>query len=197
MEAYFSEARQGHRALAVFCCSTKGCMKKTLLILVVVTALNHWVVSASAHLVAHHPKNATLRQIESSQKQNLAHARYVCNHGAHQEKRWSCHATKWLTRELKETKAVLHPTRMLASASTHTGGYQGIEAIKFAKASCESGGDPYNKHNPKYRGKWQFDQSTWDAYAPSGYRGMDPADAPESIQDAAALAVTYDAWPNC
>lgn len=61
----------------------------------------------SAHLVAHHAKDASLKRIESSQKQNLVHARYVCNHGANRAKRWSCHAVQWLTRELNETKAAL------------------------------------------------------------------------------------------
>jgi len=49
----------------------------------------------------------------------------------------------------------------------------------------------------KYRGKYQFDQDTWEAY---GGRG-DPADAPESVQDRIALKL-YRArgtapWPNC
>jgi hypothetical protein len=152
------------------------------------------VADANAHLMV--VKNCTtVSCINDRQLQNLKHARYVCNNGAHQNKRWNCKAVKWLKREYTQTYAVLHPVRV--TVSSHTGGYQGITVIRYARASCESGGNPYNKRNPKYRGKWQFDQSTWDAYAPAGYRGMDPANAPESIQDAAALAVTYDAWPNC
>ncbi len=85
------------------------------------------------------------------------------------------------------------PTRTLS----HSGGYQGVTSIRYAVAWCESGGDPYNTHNPKYRGKWQFDQPTWDAFAPAAWRGHDPATVPESVQDAVAMSVTFDAWPNC
>jgi hypothetical protein len=62
---------------------------------------------------------------------------------------------------------------------------------------CESGGD-YGAVNPAgYYGAYQFDQQTWDAYAPSGYAGTNPAQAPPAVQDAAAASVDYDAWPNC
>lgn len=84
------------------------------------------------------------------------------------------------------------------TASSSTADYKtGLTQIRFANAYCESGGDPYNRRNSRYRGKWQFDQSTWNAYAPAAWRGRDPAGAPEWVQDRAALAVTYDAWPNC
>jgi hypothetical protein len=63
--------------------------------------------------------------------------------------------------------------------------------------ACESGGD-YGAVNPAgYYGAYQFDQSTWDAYAPSGYQGTNPASAPPGVQDAAAANVPYDAWPSC
>jgi hypothetical protein len=59
---------------------------------------------------------------------------------------------------------------------------------------CESGGD-YGAYDPSgtYWGGWQFDQQTWNAYAPSGEWGS----ATPAEQDAAAAAVPYDAWPNC
>lgn len=62
---------------------------------------------------------------------------------------------------------------------------------------CESGNNYANKRNPKYRGAYQFDFSTWNNYG--GY--YDPADAPPAVQDAKALA-TYKArgaspWPLC
>jgi hypothetical protein len=62
---------------------------------------------------------------------------------------------------------------------------------------CESGGDYSTDTGNGYYGAYQFDQSTWDAYAPSGYQGTNPADAPPAVQDAAAASVPYDAWPNC
>jgi len=62
---------------------------------------------------------------------------------------------------------------------------------------CESGGDYSADTGNGYYGAYQFDQSTWDAYAPSGYQGTNPADAPPAVQDEAAANVPYDAWPNC
>lgn len=66
-----------------------------------------------------------------------------------------------------------------------------------ATTQCESGGDYTTDTGNGYYGAYQFDQSTWDAYAPAGYAGTNPATAPPAVQDAAAAAVPYDAWPNC
>lgn len=79
-----------------------------------------------------------------------------------------------------------------------TAGYGGITQTRYANAYCESGGNIHAVgYRGIYRGKWQFDWSTWRAYAPAGWRGADPAWAPEWVQDRAALNVPYDAWPNC
>ena len=70
-------------------------------------------------------------------------------------------------------------------------------AVSSSTVACESGGD-YSAVNPAgYYGAYQFDQGTWDAYAPSGYQGVNPAEAPPAVQDATAASVPYDAWPNC
>ncbi len=83
-----------------------------------------------------------------------------------------------------------------APASTASGGAGGYAS--GSTAQCESGGDPSAvSADGTYRGKWQFDQQTWDAHAPAGWQGVDPAAAPEAVQDQAAGNVTYDAWPNC
>ena len=73
----------------------------------------------------------------------------------------------------------------------------GLTQIRFANAYCESSGDPHNASNSKYRGKWQFDQWTWDRFAPDWLIGRDPAFVAERLQDMVALRVSYDAWPNC
>jgi hypothetical protein len=89
------------------------------------------------------------------------------------------------------------PATMATSTSTATTGYTGGAAASSATAQCESGGD-YTAVNPAgYYGAYQFDQGTWDAYAPSGYQGVNPAEAPPAVQDAAAASVPYDAWPSC
>ena len=65
-------------------------------------------------------------------------------------------------------------------------------------AQCESGGNPRAiSPSGRYRGKFQFDQATWEAYGGHG----DPAAAPESTQDKIALALYRKRgtapWPNC
>jgi hypothetical protein len=82
--------------------------------------------------------------------------------------------------------------RLEASAS------RPVMRIAYANSYCESGGNP-RAVDPSgtYYGKWQFDQGTWDSFAPPGWRGVNPASAPEYVQDEAAMNVTYDAWPNC
>ena len=73
-----------------------------------------------------------------------------------------------------------------------------LTQIRFANAYCESAGDPHAiGYRGWYRGKWQFDQTTWDRFAPWRWKGADPAWAPEWVQDWTALHVTYDAWPAC
>ncbi|HET6689861.1 MAG TPA: transglycosylase family protein, partial [Miltoncostaeaceae bacterium] len=65
-------------------------------------------------------------------------------------------------------------------------------------AQCESGGNPRAvSASGQYRGKYQFDQGTWEAYGGTG----DPAAAPEAEQDRVAAAL-YAArgpapWPVC
>jgi len=92
------------------------------------------------------------------------------------------------TTDATSTTAATEPT----STTTASSGYTSSSTV-----ACESGGD-YSAVNPAgYYGAYQFDQGTWDAYAPSGYQGVNPAEAPPEVQDAAAAAVPYDAWPNC
>jgi hypothetical protein len=51
-------------------------------------------------------------------------------------------------------------------------------------AQCESGGNPRAvSADGTYRGKYQFDQETWEAMGGTG----DPAEAPESVQDRLAV----------
>jgi hypothetical protein len=65
-------------------------------------------------------------------------------------------------------------------------------------AQCESGGNPRAiSRSGRYRGKFQFDQATWESAGGHG----DPAAAPESTQDRIALALYHKRgtapWPNC
>ena len=65
-------------------------------------------------------------------------------------------------------------------------------------AQCESGGNPRAiSRSGRYRGKYQFDQATWQSAGGTG----DPAAAPESTQDRVALRLYRRRgtapWPNC
>ena len=65
-------------------------------------------------------------------------------------------------------------------------------------AQCESGGNPAAiSADGQYRGKYQFDQATWERMGGTG----DPAAAPEAEQDriAAKLYAERGAapWPVC
>jgi peptidoglycan hydrolase-like protein with peptidoglycan-binding domain len=65
-------------------------------------------------------------------------------------------------------------------------------------AQCESGGNPRAiSRSGQYRGKFQFDQATWEAAGGTG----DPAAASESTQDRIALKLYRKRgtapWPNC
>lgn len=74
-----------------------------------------------------------------------------------------------------------------------------VSSTPYVDPYCESGGSGgYSADTGNgYYGAYQFDQTTWDAYAPEGYAGTNPASAPPEVQDAVAAAVPYDAWPNC
>jgi transglycosylase-like protein len=87
---------------------------------------------------------------------------------------------------------------LMVAAKTAFGGYRGLTQIRYADAWCESAGNIHAVgYRGWYRGKWQFDWSTWQRFAPRGWKYTDPASAPEWVQDRAAVRVTYDAWPNC
>jgi hypothetical protein len=65
-------------------------------------------------------------------------------------------------------------------------------------AQCESGGDPTAvSSDGTYRGKYQFDRTTWKQMGGDG----DPADATEAEQDRIAAKLLAERgttpWPNC
>ncbi|MBS1864160.1 MAG: transglycosylase family protein [Actinobacteria bacterium] len=65
-------------------------------------------------------------------------------------------------------------------------------------AACESGGNPEAvSPDGTYRGKYQFDQGTWESVGGHG----DPAAAPEAEQDYRAALLYSESgsspWPVC
>jgi hypothetical protein len=85
-------------------------------------------------------------------------------------------------------------TQAGASAPAGTSAGNGLDAV----AQCESGGDPGAvSPDGQYRGKYQFDQQTWNSVGGSG----DPAAAPEAEQDQRAAQLQAQRgsspWPVC
>jgi peptidoglycan hydrolase-like protein with peptidoglycan-binding domain len=84
------------------------------------------------------------------------------------------------------------------SAASGGGSSVKLPAVLRRIAQCESGGNPRAiSRSGRYRGKYQFDQGTWQAAGGTG----DPAAAPESTQDRIALRLYRQRgtapWPNC
>lgn len=80
------------------------------------------------------------------------------------------------------------------SQQAPSSGGNGLESV----AQCESGGDPGAvSPDGQYRGKYQFDQQTWNSVGGSG----DPAAAPEAEQDQRAAQLRSQRgsspWPVC
>ena len=85
------------------------------------------------------------------------------------------------------------PAPAAAATGVATAG-SGLDAI----AACESGGDPGAvSPDGTYRGKYQFDQQTWESVGGTG----DPAAAPEAVQDEMAARLQAqrgsNPWPVC
>lgn len=83
-------------------------LRRLTALALVIAASAAFASAAQAHLVAH-PKSHMLKDVAASQWTNYRHARYVCNHGAHASKRWSCAAKVWLLREYNESYRAMHP----------------------------------------------------------------------------------------
>lgn len=79
-------------------------------------------------------------------------------------------------------------TKSTESSSASEGSDVDVNDHLKAIAERESGGD-LKAVNPSSgaAGKYQFLQSTWDSVAPSEYKGQSPTEAPEHVQDAAAV----------
>ncbi|WP_426427848.1 transglycosylase family protein [Staphylococcus equorum] len=74
------------------------------------------------------------------------------------------------------------------SSEASSGSSVNVNSHLQAIAQRESSGD-LKAVNPSSgaAGKYQFLQSTWDSVAPAAYQGVSPTEAPESVQDAAAV----------
>jgi hypothetical protein len=104
-----------------------------------------------------------------------------------------------LRERIRETRDELREAEQAAAAPATAGAANTTAAPHLeAIAACESGGDPSAiGGGGAYRGKYQFDYSTWASVGGTG----DPAAAPEAEQDQRA-AMLYaqqgsTPWPVC
>ncbi|MFQ3781469.1 transglycosylase family protein [Staphylococcus saprophyticus] len=75
-----------------------------------------------------------------------------------------------------------------SSSEASEGSSVNVNSHLQAIAQRESGGDLKAVNTSSgAAGKYQFLQSTWDSVAPSEYQGVSPTEAPEAVQDAAAV----------
>ena len=95
--------------------------------------------------------------------------------------------------QAKATTSYSAPTNNTASSQASSNQASSGSSVNLNShlkqiAQRESGGD-IHAINPSTgaAGKFQFLQSTWDSVAPEQYIGQSPANAPESVQDAAAV----------
>ena len=84
-----------------------------------------------------------------------------------------------------------------SSSEATSGSSVNVNSHLQAIAQRESGGD-ITAINPSSgaAGKYQFLQATWDSVAPAEYVGVSPAEAPESVQDAAAVELYNTVGPS-
>jgi peptidoglycan hydrolase-like protein with peptidoglycan-binding domain len=90
------------------------------------------------------------------------------------------------------------PSSGSSRSSSGSGSSVKLPPVLRKIAQCESGGNPRAvSRSGRYRGKFQFDQATWEAAGGTG----DPAAASESTQDRIALKLYRKRgtapWPNC
>jgi len=114
-------------------------------------------------------------------------ANNTANEQATQEAPQQVEAPKQETQQTQETTTQTTQTSTTSSSASEGSSVNVNDHLKLI-AQRESGGD-LKAVNPTSgaAGKYQFLQSTWDSVAPAEYKGVSPTEAPESVQDAAAV----------
>ncbi|WP_436861959.1 transglycosylase family protein [Staphylococcus caeli] len=121
--------------------------------------------------------NASAQQVEQPQQTEQAQAPVQQTEAPQTE-----------TTQQPQQEATTQASSSSNESSASEGSSVNVNAHLQAIAQRESGGD-LKAVNPSSgaAGKYQFLQSTWDSVAPAEYKGVSPTEAPEAVQDAAAV----------
>ncbi|MCG7340022.1 transglycosylase family protein [Staphylococcus sp. ACRSN] len=132
--------------------------------------------------------NSGSSQVEQPKQQSTTQTEQPTQEAAPQTEQTQQPQQEATTQQASTQQSSTQESSNTSSSEESTGSSVNVNSHLQQIAQRESGGD-LKAVNPSSgaAGKYQFLQSTWDSVAPAEYQGVSPTEAPESVQDAAAV----------